>query len=203
MHEASGDEASPEDPSTGWHRGWFYRAVATDPQLPVLAVDAPFVSRWFSNVCGSASLREVDADPGTFGLVVLHRTLGGLPTLRLAFQSMHSLLCPGGVAVVAGYNRMRIRSRTGRGVPLATRRGYLRGAREAGFVDARAYAVRPNLDRMTLVIALERGSADRFFSAELAARRAAGRIRPGWVDRMYARAAPWLEPFYVVVARKC
>jgi hypothetical protein len=203
MHEPSGDEASPEDDSTSRHRGWFYRAVATDPELPVLAVDAPFVCRWFANVRESTSLRNVDASPGKFGLVVLHRTLGGLPTLALACKAMHSLLLPGGVAVIAGYNQLRGRSRTGNDVPLATRRGYLRRAREAGFVDACAYAVRPDLDAVTLVIALERTSADRFFRAELAARRAAGHMRPAWVDRWYARAAPWLEPFYVVVARKC
>jgi hypothetical protein len=203
MHEPWRDEASLQASDDSWHRGWFYRAVAPDRELPVLAVAAPFVGRWFADVVQTASLRDARMQPATFGLVILHRTLGGLPTLPAAMSAMHALLRPDGIAVVAGHNALR-RHVGGRGdAPRSTALGYLRCAHAAGFADGRVYAARPDLDAMSLVVALDRASAVRFFRTEFAARRAAGRIRPAWLDGWYARAAPWLEPFYVTVARKC
>lgn len=183
--------------------GWFYRAVAVDGDARVLAIAAPFVGRWFANVVHDSSLAGVAAQPGTFGLVVLHGTLGGLPTPARAFEAMHALLATDGIAIVAGFNRWRTIAGARAGVPSATTRGYLRAARGAGFSDTRIHFARPDLDDMTLVVTAEPRSAYAFFRSECATARAAGRTRPTWLARPYARVASWLEPFYVVVARKC
>lgn len=203
MHELPRDDGSFAHAADERFRGWFYRAVAIDPASRVLAIGAPFVGHWFANVVADTSLAGASARPATFDIVILHRTLGEQPTLERALQAIHGLLAVDGVAIVAGYNRLRRLAATQRSEPRSTKRGYLQAARATGFSDVRIYSARPDLDTMRLAVALEPASVTPFFGFQCAAARAAGRMRPAWLDRWYARAAPWLEHAYVVVARKC
>lgn len=190
----------------GLRRGWFYRAIAANPQAQVLAVGAPFARRWFPNFI-EGTLQPAVAAKAQFPLVIVHATLGGCPSLEAALASAHALVAPRGSLVLSGYNRVRTRhdASEAKCLPRATPWGYRHLARRAGFREVDVFAVRPGLDDFTFVLSTARRSARAFYRFDLAAQLAAGQARWPTVRRLVAHAglATWFEPGFVVLARKC
>ncbi len=196
---------SPQAVEQARWRGWFYRAVATDPQAAVLEFGAPYVRHWFPDVVTGDPAGLSFAAPGpTFGTVILHATLAGCPTLTEAFRAAHRALEPRGVAVVAGYNRWRHRQCV-MDAPCASPSEFRHAARDAGFTDVSLYLARPDLDYPDCMIAADRRSAQAYFRFELAVRRSRGRLRHPFVRSFAAMLdiPRWVEPCIIVIARKC
>ena len=189
-------------------RGWFYRAVAPDPDKPVLAVGAPFARRWFPNVIdGTLSGASATYPLASFGLVIVHSTLGGCPSLVGALRAARDVLAPAGVVVLSGYNRLRPEEgiASAAEIPRATLWGYRHAARTAGFGDVELFVARPTLETFASAFSTARASARAFYRFELASRRASGnaswtRVRE-WMTT--CGVAAWAESAFVVVARKC
>jgi hypothetical protein len=207
IRSASG--ADPRALADTDHRGWFYRAVAPAPEARILEVGAPFVRKWFDDVTTGDLRPPVDslAHGPSFAMVILHSTLGGCGSIAEALRSASGMLEPGGIVALAGVNRMRLPApeTAAAGPPSATAWGYRRAARSAGFADVALYAVRPNLDHAVDVVSLATASARAFFRHEALARKASGRDRYGAARSVLATLglAPYLQPFFIMTARKC
>ena len=189
-------------------RGWFYRTVAPGPDKPVLAVGAPFARRWFPNVTeGSLFDASATYPPASFGLVIIHATLGGCPSLVGALRAACDVLAPSGVVVLSGYNRLRPEEGIGSAAesPRATPWGYRHAARTAGFGELELFVARPTLETFTSAFSTARASARAFYRFERASQRASGSARwtraREWMTP--SGLAAWLESAFVVVARKC
>jgi hypothetical protein len=191
------------------HRGWFYRVVAPDSELAVLEMGAPFVRNWFANVVsgdlGMSQWRLPSAP--RFAMVILHSTLGGCASITEALRAAHGALQPGGIAALAGVNRLRVPIARGAGAarPTATAWGYSHAARAAGFAEVSLYGAQPSLDDPVDVFSFAPASSRAFFQHEALARKSSGRDRFASARTLLARAglAPYLHPFFVVIARKC
>ena len=190
-------------------RGWFYRVVAPDPDLPVLEIGAPFVRNWFSNVasCDSGTLCRQPSPASRFAMVILHLTLGGCASIAEALRASHGLLERDGIVALAGLNRLRVPAAhdADSPVPRATLWGYRSAARRAGFPRVDLYFAQPDFDESIHVVSIASASSRAFFRHELAAREVSGRNRLPLARRLLAELnlAPQLQPYYFVIARKC
>ena len=205
----SGERADARQADKPDHRGWFYRVVAPNSEGEVFEMGAPFVRNWFAHV--------VSGELGTpqwwlpssprFAMVILHSTLGGCASVREALLAAHGMLQPGGIAALAGVNRLR--SSIARGAdattPTATAWGYCQAAKAAGFAEVSLYAVQPGLDDPVDVVSFAPASLRAFFLRDALARKSSGRDRFAPARTLLARAGltPYLHPFFVVIARKC
>jgi len=190
-------------------RGWFYRVVAPGPDLAVLEIGAPFVRNWFSNVASfdSGMLCRQPSPAPRFAMVILHLTLGGCASIAEALRASHRLLEPDGVVALAGVNRLRAPAAHAADsrVPRATLWGYRSAARRAGFQRVDLYFAQPDVDESIHVVSIAPASSRAFFRHELAARDVSGRNRLPLARRLLAELnlAPQLQPYYLVIARKC
>ena len=191
------------------HRGWFYRVIAPDPERAVLEIGAPFVRNWFSNVVSDdlgMPPQRLPSGP-RFAMVILHSTLGGCASIAEALLAAHGALQPGGIAALAGVNRLRVPIARGAGAtaPTATAWGYCRAAKTAGFAEVSLYAVRPSLDNPVDVVCLAPASSRAFFRREALARKSSGRDRFAPARTLLAALGltPYLQPLFVLIARKC
>ncbi|MEP6997746.1 MAG: hypothetical protein ABI900_08860 [Betaproteobacteria bacterium] len=190
------------------HRGLFYRIVAAGPDLPVLAIGAPFVRNWFSHVeTGDlrALWRRLPTAP-RFAMVILHSTLGGCVSIAEALLAAHAVLEPGGIVALAGVNRLRaaMTRNMDTTAPCATPWGFRRAATQAGFEQVDLYVAQPDLDEPAYVISTAPASSRAFFRHEVVARKASGRDRFPVARTVLAELnlAPYLQPFFVMVGKK-
>jgi SAM-dependent methyltransferase len=188
-------------------QGWFYRTVAPDPNVPVLAVGAPFARRWFPNAIeGTLPTAARAQGVDQFGLVIVHGTLSNCVNLIGVFRAAANVIAPGGILALAGFNRLRPdEDGNSPGLPRATLWEYRHAARRAGFREVQLYAVRPALADFTFALSLAKASARAFYRFDLSAQLASGNTR--WFRRrsciVKAGLAPWFEPAFVVVGRQC
>jgi hypothetical protein len=177
--------------------------VALDAASPVLALGDSGARNWFGRVVDDGALVGRH-DVAAFGTVALHATLGDATTLREALCAAHRLLAPGGIVAVSGRNALRTRSPVP-GMPCATPWAWRSAARAAGFASVTLYVVRPGLDHPVQLVDAARPSAVAWFGREIAVRRAGGRIRQAGLRAALAAfgIAPLLEPWLMIVARKC
>jgi hypothetical protein len=190
------------------YRGWFYRAIALDPDAPVFEAGAPFAENWFSNVDSANTCSLRDQHAANYAMVILHATLGGCASITEALIAARTALITGGVVALAGANRIATTLRSARAeryLPTATPWGYRRAARRAGFACPELFVVQPDLDQAACVVSMARPSASAFFRHEAAGRKASGRSRFPWVRSALATSgvAAYLQAFFVMVARKC
>lgn len=191
-------------------RGWFYRALAPDPDCNVLEVGEAFAGNWFSNVgrCSDLSVVAADAQAKRFDMVLLHNTLGGCATLKGAIESAHGLLCQRGVLIVAGKNRFGTDSRHAspdESVPRAAGWVFRSLMSGAGFESVVLYAVYPNVIAPVHIVHCDRRSAREYFHGMFRTR-----TRSRWSPMRLAMAAlielnlmPYLQPDFIVVGKKC
>jgi len=209
VDESSGSETAAARLTGGQdHRGLFYRIIAPGPDLAVLEIGAPFVRNWFSNVV-TGNLHSLQRAPSVgpgFSLVILHSTLGGCTSIAKAFAAAHSVLEPGGIAALAGVNRIRrpVARNSDATVPRASAWGYRRAAVQAGFAQVDLYVVQPDIDEPAYAISVAPASARAFFRHELMARRTSGKNRLPLARAVLAELnlSPYLQPFLVVVGTK-
>lgn len=203
-----GAAVSPGTNDPVQRRGWFYRALAPDPDSEVFAVGAPFMRRWLPSVTLGTFADTLRSPPQRpFSMVIVHGTLGGCPSLIDAFKSAATLLAESGIVVLSGYNRLRERKdrSASEAFPRATAWGYRRAARRAGFRDVELFVARPALDDFTIAFSTAYACARAFYRLELASRRGAGRLRWSRVRSCLATCgiASSIEPVFVVVAKRC
>lgn len=191
-------------------RGWFYRAIAPDAECAVLEVGDARLGHWFANVVSRdlSAAGGAPAEPGSFDIVAIHRSLGGCATLRAALHAARRELRPGGILVLTGSNRLRFTTPRGRSsprLPRATGWGLRREVVRAGFDDVSLYATYPPAREPIYMIDAHPRAARAFFRARVAAQ-----PWPAWSAKrilldalVAANLMPYLQPEFIVVGRKC
>jgi SAM-dependent methyltransferase len=142
---------------------------------------------------------------GSFDLVILHDSLGGLPTLPAALQTAHRLLRVGGRVAVVGSNRMRRAPDSATRHIRATPWAYRSALRAAGFAEVTLCVIHPPGNAPVYLVEIKRRSAQGFFRAALRSRRL-GRwspVRALLTTLIDSHLMPYFQPGLLVLGDKC
>jgi hypothetical protein len=192
----------PDDTASA---GWFYRALAPGSGCRVLEIGDAGLANWFDRVARFDDAPDA-CTASRFDLIVIHRSLGGHPTLRSAVAAFASALDVAGVMALAVDNPWRratlVRSRPE--APRATLRGCRRALAAAGMCNIRSFAAMPSNASPEHVVQTDRVAAVPFYRARWATsgRRLAPKVL-AFRALTALNAMPLLAPGYIATGERC